>query len=96
MRFTWDENKRRSNLIKHGFDFADAAEVFEGVTFTFEDDRFAYNEQRLITMGLLSGRVVVIAHTENQNEVRVISMREGTRGEQIIFFRNISDELGTD
>lgn len=96
MRFTWDENKRRSNLVKHGFDFVDASQVFEGATLTFEDDRFAYGEQRFITIGLLRGRVVAIAHTETQDEVRVISMREGTKREQIRFFRNLSDELGTD
>ncbi|WNN92249.1 BrnT family toxin [Gloeocapsopsis dulcis] len=96
MQFTWDENKRQSNLVKHGFDFVDAAQVFEGVTLTFEDDRFSYGEQRFITIGLLRGRVVAIAHTESQNNVRVISMREGTKREQVIFFKNLSDELGTD
>ncbi len=96
MRFVWDGNKRQSNLVKHGFDFVDASQVFDGATLTFEDDRFAYGEQRFITLGLLQGRVVVIAHTENQDEVRVISMREGTKREQTIFFRDLSDELGTD
>lgn len=42
MRFLWDEGKRLSNLRDHGLDFVDAREVFEGPTFTFEDDRFAY------------------------------------------------------
>ncbi|MEH1911380.1 BrnT family toxin [Nostoc sp.] len=63
MQFTGDENKRQSNLGKHGFDFVDASQVFEGATFTFEDERYAYGEQRFITLGLLRGRVVVIAHT---------------------------------
>ncbi|MHC5720116.1 MAG: BrnT family toxin, partial [Nostoc sp.] len=52
MQFTWDENKRQSNLGKHGFDFVDASQVFEGATFTFEDERYAYGEQRFITLGL--------------------------------------------
>ncbi|QZZ21394.1 BrnT family toxin [Leptothermofonsia sichuanensis E412] len=91
MKFTWDENKRQSNLGKHGFDFADAALVFEGATFTFEDDRYSYSEQRFITLGLLHDKVVVIAHTEVGDEVRVISMREGTKREQIIFFQSLSN-----
>jgi uncharacterized DUF497 family protein len=91
MHFTWDETKRRANLIKHGFDFVDASTVFEGPTFTFEDDRLAYREQCFITLGVLRGRVVVIAHTEDNDEVRVISMREGTRREQSIFFRYLTD-----
>jgi len=89
MQFEWDENKRRSNLAKHGVGFSDASKVFEGPTLTFEDDRFAYSEQRFITMGLLQGNVVVVAHTESQNDVRVISMREGTKYEQVIFFENL-------
>ena len=48
MRFTWKEVKRKSNLKSHGLDFLDAAKVFEGLTFTFEDDRFNYSEQRFI------------------------------------------------
>jgi uncharacterized protein len=95
MQFAWDENKRQSNLVKHGFDFVDASDVFEGATLTFEDERFAYGEQRFITYGLLRGRVVAdswceaIAHTEQNTEVRVISMREATKREQIIFFKNL-------
>ena len=91
MHCTWDETKRRANLGKHGFDFVDASTVFEGPTFTFEDDRLAYGEQRFITLGLLRGRVVVIAHTEHDDEVRVISMREGTRRERSIFFQHLTD-----
>ena len=56
-----------------------------------EDDRLAYDEQRFITLGVLRGRVVVIAHTEHNDEVRVISMREGTRREQSIFFQHLTD-----
>ena len=41
MRFTWRESKRRRNLRDHGHDFVDAPRVFEGPTFTYEDDRFA-------------------------------------------------------
>jgi len=40
MRFEWDEQKRQSNLLKHGFDFVDVEEVFKGFTVTILDDRF--------------------------------------------------------
>ena len=53
MRCSWDERKRRLNLKDHGLDFVDAPRVFEGPTFTFEDDRFAYDEQRFMTLGFL-------------------------------------------
>ncbi|MEW5805058.1 MAG: BrnT family toxin [bacterium] len=81
MKFTWDEEKRKANLVKHGIDFADAKAVFAGATFTFEDDRFPYGEQRFITLGMLEGKVVVIVHTERNKVIRVISMRKATRNE---------------
>ena len=56
MKFTWDKNKCQANIKKHGLDFADAPIVFDGATFTFEDDRFPYAEQRFITIGILHGR----------------------------------------
>jgi uncharacterized protein len=91
MIFTWDEAKYESNLIKHGFDFADAEIVFGGPTFTYEDDRFGYGEQRLITLGWLGPILVSIVHTESDGEVRVISMRRGSKREQLIFFGNIEN-----
>jgi uncharacterized DUF497 family protein len=60
-------------------DFADAETVFAGATFTFEDDRFDFGEQRFITLGMLEGMVVVVAHTEQDDEIRIISMRKGTK-----------------
>jgi uncharacterized DUF497 family protein len=49
MRFTWNEAKRKLNIQAHGFDFVDAPRVFDGPTFTYEDDRFDYPEQRFVT-----------------------------------------------
>ena len=76
MRFIWHEPKRQANLKKHDMDFADAERVFAGPTFTFEDNREDYGKQRWVTLGLLSAKVVVIVHTETEEEIRVISMRE--------------------
>lgn len=63
MRFEWDEPKRLQNLKDHHIDFVDARKVFAGPTFTFEDDRFRYDEQRFITLGLLHGVPVSIDRT---------------------------------
>lgn len=89
MRFVWDETKRRNNIKKHGLNFSEAQKVFLGPTFTFEDERFDYNEQRFITVGLLDITVVVIAHAETEKEIRIISMRKATKNEQKIFFENL-------
>ena len=85
MRYSWDEAKRRRNLKQHGLDFADAPLVFAGLTYTFEDDRFAYHEERLVTLGLLRGRAVSIIHTETAHEIVIISFRKATRREQAIY-----------
>ena len=91
MRFSWDESKRRLNLKDHGFDFVDAPRVFEGPTFTFEDDRFAYDEQRFVTLGFLAGMVVSLVHTESPSRIQVISFRKATRNEEAILFKNLQD-----
>ena len=88
---SWDEAKRRANLGKHGFDFVDAEEVFDGVTYTYEDDRLAYGEQRFVTLGLLRELLVSIVHTEEGNHIHVISMRKGTKREREIYFESIAN-----
>ncbi len=88
MKFTWDENKRQANLKKHQLDFADAEKVFHQPTDTMEDPRFDYGEQRWYTLGILVTTVVVIAHTESEDGIHVISMRKAEKSEQIIYFRN--------
>ena len=89
MKVVWDEAKRRANLRKHGFDFADAEVVFSGITYTIEDRRFDYGERRFITLGMLQDMVVVMAHTEIRATIRIISMRKATGNEQIVYFENI-------
>ena len=69
MRYGWDEAKGQSNIQKHGIDFVGIERVFAAKTVTIWDDRLDYGESRFITLGLLSGRVVVIAHTETQEVV---------------------------
>jgi len=89
MRFTWSEARRKLNLEQHGLDFVDARRVFEGPTFTYEDDRFDYSEQRFVSLGLLDGAVVSIVHSESSRLIRVISFRKATKHEQAIFFKNL-------
>ena len=89
MRYEWDEAKSRINFIKHGLSFEDAELVFSGPCVTFVDDRFDYGEERLITLGHLAGRLVVIAHAPRDEGTRIISMRKGNRREQEIYQKRL-------
>lgn len=89
MRFTWDENKRQSNLHKHGLDFADAERVFSGPVVLFEDNRHPYGEQRMIAIGFLDSLLVLVVHVESDEEIRIISMRKAEHHEADIYFQNI-------
>jgi uncharacterized DUF497 family protein len=89
MIIEWDEAKNRSNFAKHGLSFEDAEQVFSRPCVTFEDDRFDYGEQRFITLGLLAGRLVVIAPAPRDEGTRIISMRKGNRREQEIYKKRL-------
>lgn len=91
MRYEWEEVKRRSNIRKHGIDFVGIERLFAETTVTILDDRFDYGESRFITLGLLSGRVVVVAHTETNEVIRVISVRKATKNEEASYFKEIAD-----
>ena len=91
MEFTWSAKKRRGNLRAHGLDFVDSPPVFDGPTYTFEDDRFSYREQRFVTLGLLAGVPVSLVHTESEYEIRIISFRKATEREAQIYFGAFKD-----
>ena len=80
--FEWDENKRLSNLEKHGLDFFDAAELWSFPMMICEDQRYQYGENRYIALGLLEKRVVVCAYTTRDNNIiRIISFRKANSRE---------------
>jgi hypothetical protein len=89
MKFVWDEAKRRVNLQKHGMDFADAWRVFDGPMALFEDDRDRYGERRMVGVGLLDALVVLVVHVEQDESIRIISMRKADRNEANIYYSEI-------
>lgn len=85
MEFEWDEAKRLLNLDKHGIDFVDVPDMFDGDLVTVEDERYSYGEQRFITFGLLQGRIIAVVHTDRDESIRIISARKATKYEQRIY-----------
>ncbi len=84
MRFTWDETKARKNLKKHGVSFDEATTVFfDPLAGTIPDPDHSIGEHRFLTLGRTAkGRLLVIAHVEDGDTIRIISAREATRHER--------------
>ena len=89
MNFKWNETKCVSNILKHGIDFVDCETVFAGFTVTLVDNRFAYGEERFITLGVAEGRIVSVAHTETEESIRFISVRKATAYEQEKYLKEL-------
>ena len=82
MKVTFDPAKRAATLADRGLDMADAECVFDGPHDTVEDDRDDYGEDRWITFGWLSGRLVVVIWTLRGTTRRIISLRKANDREQ--------------
>ena len=80
--FAWDENKRRSNVAKHGIDFVDAEDVFKDpAAFTYRSSGPGV-EERYVTIGAVRGVVIAVVTTLRQAVVRIISARRARRSER--------------
>jgi uncharacterized DUF497 family protein len=82
MPITYDLAKREWTLRERGLDFERAAEVFAGPTFDREDIRHDYGEARIITIGFLLARMIVLVWTPRGNDRHVISMRKANEREK--------------
>jgi uncharacterized DUF497 family protein len=84
MQFEWNPDKAALNLKKHGVSFDEAATVFnDSLSVTFPDSDHSYGEERYVIIGLSSvNRLLIVAHTDRADRVRLISAREATRFER--------------
>ena len=80
MKLEWDENKRRSNLEKHGFDFLDARLVLQD-NHLLKQTSYS-SEKRWLAVGLLKEIEVTIIYTKRQDKIRIISMRRARHEER--------------
>ena len=84
VEFEWDPNKAAANLKKHNVSFHEAATVLsDPLAVTVSDPDHSMDEDRYITVGLSNrSRLLIVAHTERGNRIRIISARELTRAER--------------
>lgn len=88
MRWTWDDEKNRTNELKHGLDFETAQLVFNDPLAVSRPDSYP-DEERWQTIGVIDRVIVIVVHTrpaynpESDEDVgRIISARKATRHER--------------
>jgi uncharacterized DUF497 family protein len=89
MDYEWDDAKAAANLAKHGIDFLDAIGALSDPNrIEVVDDRFAYDEERILTIGMTHGTVLfIVTTTRDENLCRIISARRATRHEQNRYYK---------
>ena len=92
LRFEWDAEKNRANVIKHGFSFENASRAFSGPMSSRIDDRRDYGEERWIGLGRIEGVVIAIAYTARSDKVRIISARKANRNEAKAYEQALGQE----
>jgi uncharacterized protein len=83
MKFEWNPDKAESNYKKHGVSFEEAATVFsDSLSVTFPDPDHSIGESRYVIIGVSRfGKLLMVAHTDRGDTIRIISARKATRPE---------------
>ena len=84
LRFTWDPRKAASNRRKHGVSFEEAGSAFaDRLSIAVPDPDHSENEERYLLLGLSDrDRLLVVAHVERGDVIRIINARPATRRER--------------
>ena len=92
MRFEWEANKNRGNLVKHKVSFETAIAVFDDQHAVSIQDRMVDGEERWQTLGMIDEIVLIVAHTWSDEEgdevIRLISARKATPSERRVYAEN--------
>ena len=83
MLYEWDEAKRAANLRKHGFDFADADNVYENPRkLTLPTARNGEARKQDVALVKIHNRILTLVYVIRGYNVRVISFRNASRKER--------------
>jgi len=83
--FEWDEQKRNSNIEKHGLDFIDAIKVFED-NYRIEYENVRNGEKRYQTIGTVNEVTILVVYTSRSTKKRIISARRASRNERKLYY----------
>jgi uncharacterized DUF497 family protein len=81
MRIEFDPTKDESNQLKHGVSLAMAAELDWDAAWVWVDDRFDYNEMRMIALAPKTEILYYVAFVNRGDVRRIISLRRANRRE---------------
>lgn len=87
MRIEWDPKKAKLNLRKHRVSFEEAATALsDPMAATGADPDHSITEERYVTFGVSEkGRLLVVAHTDEEETIRIISARIASKGERELY-----------
>jgi uncharacterized DUF497 family protein len=86
LRFEWDEAKRRSNIAKHGFNFADVGPAFiDPHRVVYPAIGRGFSEARWVLLGQIDGQVMHIVFTLRMGRIRIISVCRAHIKERYIY-----------
>jgi len=91
LAFEWDSRKAQSNLAKHDVGFEEASTIFgDPLSLTIPDPEHSLSEERYITMGrAVTGKLLVVVHTERGDNIRIINARRARRRERKVYEETI-------
>jgi len=89
--FKWDPRKSKTNLKKHGISFDEACSTFKDtLSVTILDPLHSEYEERRVLIGMShKNRLLVVIHTEQGNNIRIISARKATKKERLDYETNV-------
>ena len=88
MDIEFDPAKDTLNVRNHGMSLALATELDWSHAVILPDDRFFYDEARLVALAPLKDRIYHVAFTERGAVTRIISMRCAEKKEVAYYVRN--------
>jgi uncharacterized DUF497 family protein len=83
--YEWNETKRKSNLSKHGVDFAAIDSFVWEAAKVIEDRRRSYGEARFLAFGPIGRRLHCVVFSVRGENIRIISLRKANRREVAIY-----------
>ena len=81
MKYVWDENKSRVNLLKHGVGFEIVFDFRWDLAFG-SDPQIIDGELRELWIGPIRSKLFALVVTQRNEQTRVISLRPATRFEK--------------